>query len=107
MLSTAEQATLSARVDQYNLAIKAKADQYGFAILNPNDTLAVLRSGATPQIPVFPNITSNTRDAAGSVFGALFSLDGAHPSAAGQRLIANIAIAAINAKYTLQIPLVP
>ena len=107
MLSTAEQATLDARVNQYNLAIKAKADQYGFALLNPNDTLAALRSGATPQIPVFPNLTSNTRDAAGSVFGALFSLDGAHPSAAGQKLIANIAIAAINAKYTLQIPLVP
>ena len=107
MLDPTEQASLSATVDQYNKAIQAKANQYGFAYLNPNDTLAVLRSGATPQIPVFPNLTSNTRDAAGSVFGALFSLDGAHPSAAGQKVIANIAIEAINVKYGTTIPKVP
>lgn len=107
MLDPTEQATLSTTVDQYNKAIKAKADQYGWAYLNPNDTLTALRAGATPQIPAFPNMTSNTRDAAGSVFGTLFSLDGAHPSAAGQKIIANIAIDAINTKYTLQIPRVP
>lgn len=107
MLDPTEQATLAATVTAYNTTIQAKATQLGWAYLDPNPILAAQRTGATPAIPAFPNITSNTRDAATAVFGALFSLDGAHPSAAGQKLIANAVIGAINAKYSLTIPIVP
>jgi hypothetical protein len=107
VLDPTEQATLNAATDSYNATISAKATQLGWAYLDPNPILAAQRTGATPAIPAFPNFTSNTRDASTSVFGALFSLDGVHPTAAGQKLVANAVIGAINAKYTLQIPLVP
>jgi lysophospholipase L1-like esterase len=107
MLSPAEQATISSTVAAYNVTVKAKADQYGFAYVDPNPILAAQRVGATATIPAFPNLTSNTRDAANSVFGALFSLDGAHPSGAGQRVIANVVIDSVNSKYGLTIPKVP
>ena len=37
-------------------------------------------------------------------FGPYMSLDGVHPSAAGQSLLASAAVNAINAKYGLAIP---
>lgn len=107
VLDPTEQAALNAATDAYNATIQAKATQLGWAYLDPNPILASQRTGANPAIPAFPNFTSNTRDAATAPFGALFSLDGVHPSAVGQRLVANAVIAAINAKYSLQIPLVP
>lgn len=105
VLSPTEQATLNAATDDYNVAIQAKATALGWAYLDPNPLLEAQKTAGA--IPAFPNFTSNTRDAATSVFGALFSLDGVHPSAAGQRLIANAMIAAVNAKYSLSIPEVP
>ena len=107
VLSPGEQTQLDAATDAYNATISAKAQTLGWAYLDPNPILAAQKTGATPAIPAFPNFTSNTRDAATAVFGSLFSLDGVHPSAAGQKIIANAVIAAINTKYTLQIPLVP
>ena len=107
VLSPTEQATLNAATDAYNATISAKATELGWAYLDPNPILEAQKTGAAPAIPAFPNFTSNTRDAATAVFGSLFSLDGVHPSAAGQKVIANAVIAAINAKYTLQIPTVP
>jgi len=107
VLDPTEQAALNAATDAYNATIQAKATELGWAYLDPNPTLADLRAGASPAVPAFPNFASGTRDAAGSVFGALFSLDGVHPSAAGQKVVANAVIDAINAKYTLQIPHVP
>ena len=107
VLSPTELTQLNAATDAYNTTISAKATELGWAYLDPNPLLEAQKTGTTPAIPAFPNFTSNTRDAAGSVFGALFSLDGVHPSAAGQRLIANAMIDAVNAKYTIQIPRVP
>jgi lysophospholipase L1-like esterase len=107
VLDPSEQATLNAATTEYNATISAKATELGWAYLDPNPILAAQRTGTNPAIPAFPNFTSNTRDAATSVFGALFSLDGVHPTAVGQKLVANAVIAAINTKYSLQIPLVP
>ncbi len=45
-------------------------------------------------IPKFPNFTTPA-----TLFGALFSLDGVHPTAAGHKAIADAFVAAINAKY--------
>jgi lysophospholipase L1-like esterase len=105
VLDPTEIATLDAATDAYNAAISAKATEFGWAYLDLNPLLAPLK--ATGVIPAVPNFLSNTRDAATAPFGALFSLDGAHPSAAGQKIIANAVIATINAKYSKQIPLVP
>jgi hypothetical protein len=107
VLDPTEIATLNKATDDYNAAISAKATAFGWAYLDLNPILAAQRTGAAPAIPAFPNFLSNTRDAATAPFGALFSLDGAHPSAAGQKIIANAVIESINAKYSLQIPLVP
>jgi lysophospholipase L1-like esterase len=107
VLDPTEQAALNAATDAYNVTISDKATALGWAYLDPNPALAASRAGATPAIPAFPNFTSNTRDAATAPFGALFSLDGVHPSAAGQKIIANLVIGAINTKYNLQIPIVP
>jgi hypothetical protein len=107
VLSPTEQATLNAATDAYNATISAKATQLGWAYLDPNPILEAQKTGATPAIPAFPNFTSSTRDLATSVFGALFSLDGVHPTAAGQKLIANAMIAAVNTKYGTTIPVVP
>jgi lysophospholipase L1-like esterase len=41
------------------------------------------------------------------VFGSIFSLDGVHLTAAGQKLIANAMIDAVNAKYGTTIGHVP
>jgi lysophospholipase L1-like esterase len=107
MLDPTEQATLNATTDAYNVTVKAKADALGWAYLDPNPALAALKTGTAPLVPGFPNFTSNTRDAATAPFGALFSLDGVHPSAAGQRLIANLVIDQVNTTYGLAIPHVP
>lgn len=104
MLSPTEVATLNAATDGYNATIQAKATALGWAYLDPNPVLEAQKTGATPAIPAFPNFTSNTRDAATAVFGALFSLDGVHPSAAGHKIVANAMIDAVNAQYTFQIP---
>jgi lysophospholipase L1-like esterase len=109
MLDPAEQASLDATVDAYNATISAKATELGWAYFDPNPMLLAQRAGATPAIPAFPNLPANrtTNDTPNAVFGALFSLDGAHPSAAAQRLIATAVIDVINAKYNLSIPQVP
>jgi lysophospholipase L1-like esterase len=105
VLDPTEIAALDAATDSYNAAISAKAAEFDWAYLDLNPLLAPLH--ATGAIPAVPNFLSSTRDAATAPFGALFSLDGAHPSAAGQKVIANAVIGAINTRYSLQIPLVP
>ena len=107
MLDPTEQAALNATTAAYNVFLKAKADSLGWAYLDPNVTLAALKTGTPALIPGWPSLTSNTRDATTSVFGSVFSLDGVHPSAAGQKIIANAMIDAVNAKYGTTIVHVP
>ena len=92
-----EQATLNAVIDADNAYLKSKADAIGFAYWDPNPPLLAIRG--TSQSLAFPNFGDATNP-----FGTAFSLDGVHPSAAGQRIIANGLIGVINAKYgtTLQ-----
>lgn len=107
MLDPTEQGALNATTAAYNVYLKAKADSLGWAYLDPNAVLAALRTGTTPLVAGWPNLSSNSRDASGSVFGSVFSLDGVHPSAAGQKIIANAVIDAVNAKYGTTILHVP
>ncbi|MDB4899035.1 MAG: lipolytic protein family [Gemmatimonadetes bacterium] len=96
VLDAAEQATLAATITGYNNYIKAKAAAIGFAYYDPNPLLAGRR--ATNAIPRLPNFSSTT-----ATFGTLISLDGIHPAAAGQLLIANDLITVINAMYSTRL----
>ncbi|MEO6529163.1 MAG: SGNH/GDSL hydrolase family protein [Gemmatimonadaceae bacterium] len=95
-----EAATLNAVIDADNTYLKSKADALGFAYWDPNPPLLAIRG--TPQSLPFPNFTDATNP-----FGSYFSLDGVHPSAEGQRAVANLVIATINAKYGSTLKPVP
>lgn len=101
ILDIAEQATISARITAYNAAIKAKADELGWAYYDPNVTLAPLKADPT-KIPPFPNLLSTT-----APFGQYFSLDGVHPSGLAHTVIANEIINVINAKYGTSLATIP
>ncbi|HET7550152.1 MAG TPA: SGNH/GDSL hydrolase family protein [Gemmatimonadaceae bacterium] len=99
VLDAGEIATLTQVVNGYNAAIEARATELGWAYADPNPALLELRqSGAIPVIPDLANPSS--------AFGTYISLDGVHPSAAGQALLADIIATAINDKYGTGIPTV-
>ncbi len=91
LLSPEETATIVQAVQQYNAFIQQQAEGLGWAYLDPNNKLLELKNQG--QIPIFPDVRSNTP------FGPYFSLDGVHPSSAAHRLVAQEAAAAINAVY--------
>jgi lysophospholipase L1-like esterase len=98
VLDPTEGATLAAAINGYNTYIKSKADAIGFGYWDPNPTLGGLPAAQKSPFPSFA--PTNT-------FGTAFSLDGVHPSAAGQKLIANSLISVINAKYGTTLAPVP
>lgn len=96
VLDAAEQTILINVVTQMNAALQAEAEARGYAFMS----LDALYSAPGVRVPfnVVALMTSATP------FGPYMSLDGLHPSAAGQTLIANAAAQALNAKYDLGIP---
>jgi lysophospholipase L1-like esterase len=98
VLDPTEGAALAAAINGYNAYIKSKADAIGFAYWDPNPTLTSLPP--TQKAP-FPSFQPT------GTFGTAFSLDGVHPSAEGQKLIANNLINVINAKYGTSLLSVP
>jgi phospholipase/lecithinase/hemolysin len=103
ILDAEDQLALGTAVTAYNTFIQQKATELGWAYFDPNALLAAQRvpGGCIAQ---FPNLAAM---AATSPFGTCISFDGVHPSAAGQRLIANGIIARINTQYSTTIPAVP
>lgn len=97
VLDQAEIETVTQVVDGYNAAIEARANEMGWAYADPNPALAQLRESG--EVPLVPDLTN-----ASAPFGQYFSLDGVHPSAAGQALLADLIATAINAKYGTAIP---
>ena len=98
VLDPTEGATLAAAINGYNTYIKSKADAIGFGYWDPNPTLTGLPAAQKAPFPSFA--PTNT-------FGTAFSLDGVHPSAEGQKIIANNLIAVINTKYGTKLTPVP
>ena len=96
VLDIAERSTIVAAVTAYNTYISAKADSVGWAYVDPNPLFTAAR--ARGDIPTTPNITNTSEP-----FGPLFSLDGVHPSARGQVLIANEIIRVIVAEYGVEL----
>ena len=99
ILDATERAQLSAFIAGLNAYIKSKADAIGFGYWDPNPTLTGIRN--TAQSLPFPSF------AATGTFGTAFSLDGVHPSAEGQKLIANNLITVINSKYGTTLRAIP
>jgi lysophospholipase L1-like esterase len=99
VLDAAEGAALAAAVAGYNNYIKTKADAIGFGYWDPNPTFTGIR-GTAQSLP-FPTFATT------GTFGTAFSLDGVHPSAEGQKLIAKSLIGVINTKYGTTLKLIP
>jgi len=98
ILDPTERAQLSGFIAGLNAYIKSKADAIGFAYWDPNPTLSGLTAPAKLPFPSF---------AATGTFGTAFSLDGVHPSAEGQKLVANNLITVINSKYGTTLKPIP
>ena len=91
-LNTLKQGVITASVTAYNAHIQSVATSNGFAYVNVNPLIARLK--AQGLISTVPNFLSPT-----SPFGPLITLNGVHPSAVAQQILANAFITAINAKY--------
>jgi hypothetical protein len=99
-LDVIKQGVILQTVNAYNAHISAVAAAAGFAYLDVSPLLDSLRAHGV--IFARPDFTSATNP-----FGPVVTLDGIHPSALGQELIANAVIQAINAKYNVAIDTVP
>lgn len=134
VLSAAEQTAIAARTVAFNNALQQRAQANGWIYVDPNPTLlqlanqtdaqgryqrlrkcqslpAALATGNTTNIqnalvrscPV-PTTGATAQFAAPNFFGTLISFDGFHPSSEAHVVVANLLIAAINAKHGLSIP---
>ena len=97
VLDASEINSLAQTVAGYNAAIEARANELGWAYVDPNPPLAQLRESG--QVPIVPNLAQPS-----SAFGAYFSLDGVHPAAPAHALLADSIAAAVNSKYGTSIP---
>jgi hypothetical protein len=95
VLSPGDAAQLQAQVAQMNAHIRAVAAATGYACFKLEALYGVAR---VEPFDLLGALVSETP------FGALVSLDGVHPSAAGHTMLAVAAIRAINQAYALDIP---
>lgn len=105
VLTLDEVITLAGTVQQYNAFIEQQADEHGMAYLDPNQVLGLLyrHDDGDPDptndlIPKFPDQDAD------HPFGAFFSLDGVHPSAATHRVVADQLVQVINETYGTNLP---
>ena len=94
VLTASDIAAINARMAQINTHIRAKADENGYAYF----ALSSLYDLPKPAFDMYDVLFSSTP------FGANISLDGVHPSAQGQAILATAAAQAIDARYGLAIP---
>ncbi len=91
VLTASEVMEAQAAITSYNATISALASQYGWAHWDSHAVLNQVVSAGYP-MDTF-NLTADL------VFGGLFSLDGVHPTARGNALIAKLMMAEIDATY--------
>jgi len=94
VLTSGDIATINARMAQINAHIQAKATENGYAYFSLN----ALYGLAKPSFNLGDVLFSN------NPFGSNISLDGVHPSASGQSILAQAAAQAIAARYGVPIP---
>ena len=103
-ITPSELANLHATVVAYNAGIAADT-ALGYTFLNPNGLLALLKAD-TSQITIFPHVPPDSA-AVTRPFGKAVTRDGVHPSAATHKLLANVLIQMINAKYNTKLAPIP
>jgi lysophospholipase L1-like esterase len=94
VLTAGDITAINARMAQINAHIRARAREHGYAYF----ALSSLYDLPKPSFSMYGVLFSNTP------FGPNISLDGVHPSAQGQAILAEAARQAINATYGLAIP---
>jgi lysophospholipase L1-like esterase len=94
VLTPSDMNAINARMAQINAHIQAKATESGYAYF----ALSALYDLPRPALNMYNVLFS------GTPFGANISLDGVHPSAQGQAILAAAAAQAVNARYGLSIP---
>jgi lysophospholipase L1-like esterase len=94
VLTPSDMSAINARMAQINSHIQAKASENGYAYF----ALSALYDLPKPSLNLYNVLFSNTP------FGPNISLDGVHPTAQGQSILANAAVQSINARYGLTIP---
>ena len=99
----AELRKIAATVTSYNSFIASAATAKDWAYFDPAPALDSIRL-IPAQVAPFPAFG---QPCSANPFGAAFSCDGFHPSAATHRLIAKKLVQTINAKYGSAIPAVP
>src|SRR5215207_593673 len=91
VLTPGDLSAINARMAQINSHIQAKASEHQYAYF----ALSALYDLPKPALNMYNVLFSNTP------FGANMSLDGVHPSAQGQTILAGAAAQAINQRYGL------
>jgi lysophospholipase L1-like esterase len=94
VLTASDMNAINARMTQINAHIQARATENGYAYFS----LASVYDLPKPGFSLFDVLFSS------NPFGPFISLDGVHPSGAGQTMLANAAAAAIAARYGVSIP---
>lgn len=94
VLTPGDVTAINARMAQMNAHIQARAKENGYAYF----ALSALYDLPKPALDMYDVLFSR------APFGANMSLDGVHPSARGQGLLAGAAAQAITARYGLTIP---
>ena len=94
VLTPSDVSAINARMAQINAHIQAKATENGFAYF----ALSALYDLPKINFDMYHVLFAN------DPFGPNISLDGVHPSGAGQQILANAAVQAVNAKYGYAIP---
>jgi hypothetical protein len=94
VLTSGDMSAINARMAQINAHIQARAAENGYAYF----ALSALYDLPKPAFDLFSVLFSN------NPFGPNISLDGVHPSAQGQGILAAAAAQAINARYGVAIP---
>lgn len=117
LLTGPELGQVTSAVSGYNDFIQQLADERGWAYVDVNPALGALyAAGAnTPMDPsddLVPKFPQADLDPSTPTFGAFFSEDGVHPSAATHRVVTNLFVESINEEYgtsleTIEAPSVP
>jgi hypothetical protein len=94
VITPSDMNAINALMAQMNTHVQAKAAENGWAYF----ALSALYDLPKPSLSMYNVLFSNTP------FGPNISLDGVHPSAQGQAILAGAAAQAINAKYGVAIP---
>ena len=94
VLTPTDVAAINARMAQINAHVQAKAAAHGYAYF----ALSALYDLPKPSFDMSGVLFSK------APFGPYISLDGVHPTAQGQAILATAAVQAINARYALGIP---